>query len=197
MTRTFEKRLVDLLPPVYREQDATGDLAAFLSLLAAALDDLKDLADRFPEIFDVDRCEERFLPLLAGLVGWPWEPMQDAPRQRQQIREAVEFYRRKGTIPAIRRSLVDIGWEGWIEETFRSAFRLNRRAGLNAKKLPGEIYSYGVYRIHSTEQPPDLWVGLRPHHPAGMRVFFLRLLQLAGALDGSLEGPTLPMTLRH
>lgn len=188
MQRTFEKRLIDLLPPVYREQDTTGDLAAFLALPAAALDDLKDLADRFPEIFDVDRCEERFLPFLAALVGWPWEPTQDAARQRRQIREAVEFYRRKGTIPAIRRSLVDIGWEGWIEETFRSAFRLNRRARLNTKKLPGEIYSYGVYRIHSTEQPPDLWVGLRPHHPAGMRVFFLRLLQLAGALDGTLEG---------
>lgn len=110
----------------------------------------------------MDRCEERFLPLLAALVGWPWEPMQDAARQRRQIREAVEFYRRKGTIPAIRRSLVEIGWEGWIEETFWSAFRLNRRARLNTKKLPGEIYSYGVYRIHSTEQPPDLWVGLRP-----------------------------------
>jgi phage tail-like protein len=188
MPRTFEKRLVDLLPPVYREQDATGDLAAFLALPASALDDLKDLADRFPSIFDVDRCEDRFLPLLAALVGWPWEPTQDAARQRRQIREAVEFYRRKGTVPAIRRSLADIGWEGWIEETFRSAFRLNRRTRLNTKKLPGEIYSYGVYRVHAEAGPADLWPALRPHHPAGTRVFFRRLLQIAGDLDGSLEG---------
>jgi hypothetical protein len=56
----FETRLLDLLPPVYREADAQGDLAAFLALPGAALDDLKALADRFPELFDVDRCEARY-----------------------------------------------------------------------------------------------------------------------------------------
>ncbi|MDX2176301.1 MAG: hypothetical protein SF028_07500 [Candidatus Sumerlaeia bacterium] len=70
----FETRLLDLLPPVYREADAHGVLAAFLALPGAALDDLKALADRFPELFDVDRCEARYLPLLAALVGWPWDP---------------------------------------------------------------------------------------------------------------------------
>jgi hypothetical protein len=30
----------------------------------------------------------------------------------------VEIYRRKSTIPAISRSLIDIGWQGRIEETF-------------------------------------------------------------------------------
>lgn len=187
MSAPFATRLLDLLPPVYREADAQGDLAAFLALPGAALDDLKALADRFPELFDVDRCEARYLPLLAALVGWPWDPTGDADRQRRAIREAVEFYRRKGSIPAIRRSLGDIGWEGWIEETFRSAFRLNRRARLNALKIPGEIFSYGVYRVHTTEGPADLWPALRPHHPAGTRVFFLRLLQFAGDLGMLLE----------
>jgi phage tail-like protein len=179
---------MELLPPVYREDDESGDLAAFLKLPGTALDELKELADRLLWNFDVDACEPRFLPYLAALVGWPWDPTRDATEQRRRIREAVEFYRRKGTLPAIQRSLGELGWEGWIEETFRSAFRLNRRARLNTKKLPGQVFSYGVYRVHSTEQPPDLWVGLRPHHPAGTRVLFLRSFQLGASLEAVLEG---------
>ena len=76
----------------------------------------------------MDRCEERFLPLPAEVVGHRFAPLKDAARQRRLIREAVEIYQRKGTIPAIRRSLVEIGWEGRIEETFRKALRLNRRS---------------------------------------------------------------------
>ena len=68
-------------------------------------------------------------------------------RVRRLIREAIEIYRRKGTIPAIGRSLVDIGWEGRIEETFHKALRLNRRSVVGRAKLPGLIYSLGVYRI--------------------------------------------------
>ena len=72
-----------------------------------------------------------------------------APTQRRLIREAVEIYRRKGTIPAISRSLTDIGWQGGIEETFHKALRLNRCSLVGHSKLPGLIYSLGVCRIES------------------------------------------------
>ena len=64
MSSYFEKKLIDLLPPLYRERDESGDLDAFLKVPAASLDELKVLAERFPEIFDVGRCEEMFLPFL-------------------------------------------------------------------------------------------------------------------------------------
>jgi phage tail-like protein len=186
----FEKRLLDLLPPLYQETDTAGDLRTFLKLPAGELDRLKLLADRFPEIFDIDRCEPRFVPLLASLVGWPYDPTKDVAPQRRAIREAVEFYRRKATIPAIHRSLTEIGWEGWIEETWPQAFRLNRRARLNGKKLPGEIFSYGAYRVHSTDPVPNILDALRVHHPAGTRAFFLTALQMTGDLGVLLEGFT-------
>ena len=190
MAPAFEKRLVDLLPPVYLEKDATGDLQTFLRLPGEQLDRLKDLADRFPQIFDVDRCEPRFLPLLAHLAGWPFDPTKGTAPQRRAIREAVEFYRRKSTIPAMRRSLVDLGWDGWIEETFRGAFRLNRRGRLNTKRLPGEVYSYGVYRVHSNAPTAGVREALRVHHPAGTRAFFLTNLQMTGELESELEAFT-------
>ena len=55
MSSYFEKKLIDLLPPLYREQDESGDLDAFLKVPAASLDEIKVLAERFPEIFDVGR----------------------------------------------------------------------------------------------------------------------------------------------
>ncbi len=63
MASYFGKKLIDLLPPLYLERDGSGDLQTFLNVPATSLDELKELIDRFPELFDVDRCEDRFLPL--------------------------------------------------------------------------------------------------------------------------------------
>ena len=168
-------KLWDLLPPLYRIADESGDLAAFLAVPAPTLDEIKDLADRFPEIFDVDGCTPRYLPLLSAIVGHRWNPLRDEFLERRDIREAVERYRRKGTIPAIRRSLVAVGWQGEIEETFRKVLRLGQRARLGRQRLAGQIYSFGVWRIRSDSRlglGPAVRAELPFHHPAGTRVFY-------------------------
>jgi len=175
----FEEKLWKLLPSIYRERDETGDLAAFLRVPAPTLDSLKDLADRFPEIFGVDGCEPRYLRLLADLVGHPFDPFVPVDRERRAIREVVERYRRKATIPAIRRDFVLLGWHGQIDETFRQALRLGQRARLNRSRLPGRIYGFGVYRVTNEDGPElggELRSALRFHHPAGTRVFFVDVL---------------------
>ena len=187
MPAYFEKRLVELLPPLYREKDESGDLRAFLAVPAASLDELKALADGFPDIFDVDRCEARFLPLLGRIVGHKFDPRADVSRQRRLIREAVEIYRRKGTVPAMERSLADLGWQGRIEETFRKALRLNQRARIGKSRLAGQVYSLGVYRIESDEVMPGIGEAVAFHHPAGTRVFFLQRLKAVLCLDTDLE----------
>jgi len=187
MASYFGKKLIDLLPPLYRERDGSGDLQTLLNVPAASFDEIKELIDRFPELFDVDRCEDRFLPLLGQIVGHRFDPLADAPTQRRRIREAVEIYRRKGTIPAISRSLTDIGWQGGIEETFHRALRLNRRSLVGRSKLPGLIYSLGVYRIESD----NILQGIRPalafHHPASTRVFFLQWLYSLLSMESGFE----------
>ncbi len=176
MAGYFENKLFELLPPLYRIEDETGDLAAFLKVPAVSLDELKELIERFPEIFDVDRCEPRYLPYLAHLVGRPYDGTIATDTQRNIIKEALPLYRRKATIPAIRRSLVDLGWEGMIEETYRAALRLNSRPILNHAKLPGLVHSLGAYRIRSETQTPGIRDALRFHHPAGTRAWFWQWL---------------------
>ena len=187
MAPYFDKKLGELLPPLYRERDETGDLEAFLNIPATALDELKEHIDRFGDLFDVDRCEARFLPLLGEVVGHRFDPKADAETQRRDIREAIEIYRRKGTLPAIGRALADHRWSGWIEETFRQALRLNRRAVVGRSKLPGTIYSLGAYRVESDAVTPGLRDRLRFHHPAGTRVFFLQWLALLMAMESEVQ----------
>ncbi len=170
----FDTHLLELLPSVYREQDTTGDLTAFLKIPASTLDEFKNRLDAFPSIFDVDNCDPAFLPLLAAVLGWPLDPAGDAETQRRALREAVEFYRRKGTIPAMVRSLENIGWRGRLFETFRGMLRTNRRARLNGLRLAGTVFNQGVYRVESDNIVPGVRQALAPHHPAGARVFFLQ-----------------------
>lgn len=172
----FDDRLLDLLPPIYRERDTDGNLRAFLAIPAATLDEIKSLIDRLPDIWNVDACDPMFLPLLSAAVGYAFDPTRDPDVQRREIHEIVEQYRRKGSIPAIRRALINVGWQGEIEETFRRALRLNRRSMIARAKLPGELYSLGVYRIESKNIIPIIRQTLAPQHPAGTRVFFLQWL---------------------
>ena len=187
MAPYFEKNLVELLPPLYKERDETGDLEAFLGIPATVLDELKEHIDRFPDLFDVNRCDPRFLPLLGEVVGHRFDRQADAEAQRRDIREATEIYRRKGTLPAIGRALADHGWSGRIEETFRQALRLNRRGVVGRSKLPGRVYSLGAYRLASATVTPGLRDRLRFHHPAGTRVFFRQWLALLLSMESEVE----------
>jgi phage tail-like protein len=176
MSDWFKNNLLELLPPLYAHNDEHGDLRTFLSLPAGSLDELKQAIDEFPSIFDVDRCDERFLPLLARLVGIQKDGTRSPEYQRRRIREAVEIYRRKGTTPAIQRDLAALGWQGELEETFRSALRLNARSRVSRSKLPGIVFSLGVFRLLCKNQTNGLREALAFHHPAGTRCFFLQLL---------------------
>lgn len=178
MSDWFYKHLSELLPALYLEQDCTGDLKNFLKLPAAVLDEIKYAIDSFPAIFDVDRCDEKFLPLLVFLSGCQYNRANSVPDELQKIKETLEVYRRKGTLPALYRSLSRLGWQGRIEETFKQACRLNSRSRISASRLPGKLYSLGVYRLISDNQTDDVRKTVAFHHPAGTGVFFSQGLVL-------------------
>ncbi len=173
---SFHETLWALLPQIYRLQDRQGDLDSLLRIVGPELDDLKQLIDAIPDQIDVDRAPEKFLPYLAGLVGVSLDGLTSSQARRREIREAVEGYRRKGTIPAILRDLDAQGWHGRLRETFRDTLRLNRRSVLNQAHIPGRIYSFGVFRIESDNQIANLRETLSPHHPAGTKAYFRQWL---------------------
>ncbi|MCK7511783.1 MAG: hypothetical protein MZV70_52210 [Desulfobacterales bacterium] len=189
MSSYFERKLIDLLPPALPGTGRVGrSRRHFSRCLPSSLDELKVLAERFPEIFDIDRCEARFLPYLGEIVGHRFDPTVDAaaPAAGSSARPSKSTGARAPSPPSAARSPTS-AWEGRIEETFRKALRLNRRSVVGRAKLPGLIYSLGVYRIDSDNLVQGVWKALPFHHPAGTRVFFLQWLYTLLSMESDFE----------
>jgi len=165
---TFAERLRALLPDIYLREDATGDLQIFLQLIGLTLDELYIAIDGVPALSSVADCSPEFLPYLAALVGVTYDPTVDPRPQQRAIREAIERYRRIGTLAALRRELLALGWQGQIIETYRSVLRLNTRGTLNWQKLPGRRFNLGIYGVTGVDPDDRAIVDvLDRHQPAG------------------------------
>lgn len=167
---TWAERVAGLLPDLYVIDDVSGDLHALLGIIGPTLDALMARITALPDLVDVDACPPDFLPFLAGVVGVPYDPTADPAPQRREIREAIERYRRLGTLAGLRRDLLALGWQGTIIETHRRVLRLGTRGRLNQQKLPGTRYNLGIYGVTGAPtSEPAIWLVLDMHHPAGTR----------------------------
>ena len=167
---TFAQRIHALLPELYLREDTTGDLHTLLQIIGVTLDELQVAIAGMPTLASVADCSPEFLPYLAALVGVTYDPTADPAPQRRAIREAIERYRRIGTLAALRRELLALAWIGQIIETHEFVLRLNTRAILNHQKLPGPRYNLGIYGVTGIDPDDDaLRAVLDRHHPAGTR----------------------------
>lgn len=174
MPSYFETKLFELLPSLCRQAD-NGDLDAFLRILAPTLDDLKDDIDRFPTIVNVDQCEEKYLYLLALMLGRSYDGRENILRQRRLIKETVPYYRRKSTPAAIVRNLESIGWRGRFVEAFPFTMRLGIHSCLGGSRPAGRLYNDGTALIFC-DNYVDIYEVRRMlmfHQPAGTRFFLL------------------------
>jgi len=166
---TFAERLRDLLPDLYLLEDATNDLWTLLQVVGATGDELQQAIERLPAVASAGTCPLDFLPYLAALVGYAYDSLADPERQRLGILEALERYRRQGTLAALSRELIAYGWQGEILETHQRVMRLNRRGRLNRQRLPGPHYNLGVFQIDSLTLDEGIAEIVARHQPAGTR----------------------------
>jgi phage tail-like protein len=97
--------LWSMLPKHNRRTDATGDLRRFIACLQEALDLLLAEADRFPDLFDLERAPEPFLDAILADLGNPFPFDLDALGKRRLASVLVEMYRQKGTAGGIRNAI--------------------------------------------------------------------------------------------
>jgi phage tail-like protein len=97
--------LWSMLPKHNRRTDATGDLRRFIACLQEALDLLLVEADRFPDLFDLERAPEPFLDAILADLGNPFPFDLDALGKRRLASVLVEMYRQKGTAGGIRNAI--------------------------------------------------------------------------------------------
>ncbi|HWN66374.1 MAG TPA: hypothetical protein VNM90_01980, partial [Haliangium sp.] len=100
-------RLYQHLPELYRVQDQprrnTGDLEAFLHVLAAPLAAVRQsIEELYADLF-IDSCNDWVIPYLADMIGTNLV-FPDARSNRQDVRGTVGWRRSKGT-PAMLEAM--------------------------------------------------------------------------------------------
>ena len=91
-----------MLPRIYQRADTADKLLKrFLHVFGTQLNWLNSFADAFPTIFDVNKCDAKFLPLLAGLVGIEITAGLDTDTLRKLIANAIFIWSEKGTISGV------------------------------------------------------------------------------------------------
>ena len=97
--------LWSMIPKHNRRTDQTGDLRRFIACLQEVTDLLFVEADRFPDIFDLERSPSPFLDLILQDLGNPFHFDLDELDKRRLASVLVEMYRQKGTAVGIRNAV--------------------------------------------------------------------------------------------
>lgn len=97
--------LWSMLPKHNRRADVTGDLARFVACLQEITDLLLAEADRFPDVFDLERAPEPFLDLILRDLGDPFPFELDTIGKRRLAAVLVEMYRQKGTAVGVKNAV--------------------------------------------------------------------------------------------
>jgi phage tail-like protein len=94
-----------MLPKHNRRDDQTGDLQRFVGCLQEVTDVLLSAADRWPDVFDLERAPEPFLDLILLDLGNPF-PFDLALQAKRRLASVlVGMYKQKGTAKGIRNAL--------------------------------------------------------------------------------------------
>jgi len=165
MTREFDhaRLLYDILPAVYRERDADGDLNKFLNGCGLLLDQMhRTLGQRYADIFpDADASwpldsQNWLLPYLANLLDVNMvSPHENG--KREEIAHAIDWRKAKGTL-AVAEAIAEavggseaVAHEGWK--------RVATTARVGMPLLPLESFGYPGQAPKARHAP------MRARHP--------------------------------
>lgn len=127
-----ESSYLDHLPGIFRED---GFMRRFLLIFEDTLGPIEQMVTDLAYYFDPATAPAEFLPWLAGWVAISLDERLAEPQQRALLTNAAGLFRRRGTLPGLKRVLAIVaGVEPLIVEN-TSGFYLSgeTRLGLNSR----------------------------------------------------------------
>jgi len=92
----FAQLFYRMLPGIYRQKDASGQLQQFLSLMADPASELEQSIGQLYLDLYVESCRPEFLPFIGDVIGADVDPADPASVQRATLAAQFAFYRSKG-----------------------------------------------------------------------------------------------------
>lgn len=145
-------QMYDLLPAIYHRYDTVlsdlvsggekkgGELRCFLDIPGSLFDQYYSYAKAVLDMHDINKVDGRLLPLLAQWIAWKTDFSLEIESQRNEIRNAIEIYKRIGLIPTVEATVKRMsGWECRTKEFVHNIILSNRPERLNiwAKERSG------------------------------------------------------------
>ncbi len=103
LSRRFD--IWSMIPRLNREGDVTGDLWRFVACFQDPLDLVLADLDRFTDIFDPERCPERYLDLILWGQGNPFSFPMSADEKRRLAAVLGDVFEWKGTDAGIENAI--------------------------------------------------------------------------------------------
>lgn len=111
---------LDLLPRVYRrDPEGAQFLERFLALFERVVTGIEDRYEEFSRQLNPDAAPREVIDWLACLIDLAFDPSWPVQRRRALVAEAMELYRRRGTVRGLERYVeIYTGRRPAIEEAF-------------------------------------------------------------------------------
>jgi phage tail-like protein len=135
--------LYSWLPRLYQVMDKDGNLKKFLDVFGEQFDFIRSYIEAFPKLFDHDHCHYQLLPLYAQWIGWDLSYQPNIRLQRNEIRYAIDLYKRIGTIPGCRLMVKRLtGWDCDIKEFYKNVFFSNDNSSRTVDTSNSQLLQY-------------------------------------------------------
>lgn len=109
---------IDLLPAVYRQEIERNSFSErFIALFDTYLEEIDDVIERFPALFDASAAPEEVLTWLGEFLGLTMDTAWDAKKRREVLQQAPSLYRMRGTKTGLIKAInLIFGFEPLIKE---------------------------------------------------------------------------------
>ena len=89
----------------------TTDIKALTQVMAVTLDEVKAMVDRLTDSLNIEFAPNEQLPLIAGILGFPYNEQDDPDFTRRQIKSAIDWYKTKGTTDSFKILFHNLGFD--------------------------------------------------------------------------------------
>jgi phage tail-like protein len=146
--------MLELLPAFWQADSAQArQLDHLMSLFEGEFTEFDDRLAALPYLFDPRLAPDGMLAWLASFVGLALDKRLETCVQRQLLIEAVDLYKKRGTIPGIRRlAQIISGTQVRIVEAFRARRRVMPVLGGGPDTSTDPVLG-GGFELGSTTRP--------------------------------------------